>query len=1682
MSNVIKKTKNTFQKGLLMDFSPENTGNEVLTHALNATLLTFNGNELSLQNDMGNGRVETAYLPDGYIPVGTCEYGGIIYIVSYNPLEDKSQIGCFPSPERNISHDELGDLNQSLATSSFQELTTKIINGTVTDVPTGKLKNTIQHVVLKQDKLNPGDKYIVCANEEIYKEKLVGLETFDTDPNSNDFKPEQNPILSLRIVSIEESGKIVDLDSTVRMYEKTWNSNTYRYSILGTDLANQNPNQPVDIDEYRNTLSSGYNVFRSKISGRLALLAELVMIDSFSVTYSLEEVVSDGNMNSTGKSISDGTAIDPNGNTLPAGSFIPAGCKVPSGIKLPDVYTITLHPEVSTQETQSKYHIPEPRLAHYHLKESKAYLCVTQNASVPASATDITKTTYGSDNVFAFTDDPSILTLQLRDLYNTQQNPTYSISNYIKYLSFAKADTYKLATPAVGQYDSFSIGAVELPVIGGNEVPLDMKYTYTVEPCMEYGILDQFAVSNTIDFSQLRNFSSSCFNIWKYRVDGEQLRLTFGSVVNDMSEQYKVDGLILEFYDLWGFAGSMTIENKRSYSGEYTKIIPLNALNALSKDKIHLKQQSYYGYEGEIHSDFARNIAIQCDHDTNTFQYEGEDITFNSGDSNTAPKGWVYSNQNSNNYNKQIKSDCGILYKNLIYGVKLYLRRDLGGGTKEYIHKNTFFLYTAPIFNDYYYRVTNYHTQIQDPKLDFVLTYKLYDDSKIDVFEDTGIIDGYTSDSKLPTYTSDSTYESSVEGIRYYKYHGQSKLFLEIGLKEDYKKISLGCHPNINKYFQCTISLENDEKLSDTLQSGVNSAYSINSNKGLESEKILNYPAGVTDWNYFQFDNGQDTKIIESNFDDYNFVDGETGKTPIRINYQFVVGHKIQVNNIRYAEVPTTTVCALCHMQDDDSYNYEDFGIYVADEEAQTYLSDQVFYNTGNTNTSVFGIAQQSDKDGFTTLEQCVNVTSVENAAIQLRQPRKLNAGSPLKEMISRIGKLAFFTPYLCGFTEDGGVNISAGYILPYGIDKFYYGARPNQYAYENPKYLFSPNTKKSIDLQSEFIVNMKFKVDTVAKNTLVSSYDKSNNDSEYINLETLAVKYNGCSGSELANINKKLINSMKQIYAYNPDYDVRRIKQGDISVEDLGIKFTSNLISSNASLNLTTSTLNDYIAIGSMYVSNYLNHLQTHSKDGSVGSQVVCQKNGKWEPQVNFKPNLFYCGEGQKLLLSQLTYITPIPDNISSDLNFTDPDIVLVRHADKTITKLKGSLDKHTLYGFESSTKQLIELDASNCEIDQNSGDVKILKNAVYRQNYNLSDWGWRWSGIIKPSGYSNPENEFNVWFAWHGDEDNNHWIGNPDKVSKKRLIMFIPKDCFGKDDKNHPEIVANITSKKGTILNSYLNFKYWMFIPKKDRFDNIGTAKDSYKYRDQTLDNLWETFINQNFQLEYTTDSNVSGDKPYTKLEYILVDISDPISTIEIEAVDGTNYDASTMFTTKHGKLNQENKHTLTVSDGIPKKIIFSTKDGTLPSDASGVLFFAEMTGLEIASVHEHTYGEESIVATKRIWPYHWKWKEYYGYNGELQYMNYLLLPEYQKSAFAGTSVSISDLVYSPNKDGHRLYMRNTCGTSVLTSLTHENEYSRPCNRVLFREYDEKDWDLSGGNYWRNLLQITSGPCFDL
>ena len=96
-----QEATNGFSKGLNMDLNPISTPNEILTDCLNGTIITYNGNEWNLQNDMGNYSFPGCKLPDGFIPIGMKAYGDILYIISYNDNSKLSQIGTFPSPEYN---------------------------------------------------------------------------------------------------------------------------------------------------------------------------------------------------------------------------------------------------------------------------------------------------------------------------------------------------------------------------------------------------------------------------------------------------------------------------------------------------------------------------------------------------------------------------------------------------------------------------------------------------------------------------------------------------------------------------------------------------------------------------------------------------------------------------------------------------------------------------------------------------------------------------------------------------------------------------------------------------------------------------------------------------------------------------------------------------------------------------------------------------------------------------------------------------------------------------------------------------------------------------------------------------------------------------------------------------------------------------------------------------------------------------------------------------------------------------------------------------------------------------------------------------------------------------------------------------------------------------------------------
>lgn len=261
------ETTNTFNDGMVMDINPLVTPNNVLVNCLNGTLITYNGNEYVLQNDMGNGRVELAYLPQGYIPVGITEFGGIIYIVSYNPLIDKCQIGSFPSPQEVMAQEEINPIQQSLDNIAFQN--------TILD---GNIKTALVKLKLIDKTLHPGDQFLVYTTGNQLSQNKNNISDYGSSKiNSVPRK------VKLSLVSIDDNNKITYLDDSLKWFkfDKSKQEGYFIPQLLEDEGI-------PDIDKYRTLTDSGYNVFTSKVSGQLYLLAELETIDSFNVTNELE--------------------------------------------------------------------------------------------------------------------------------------------------------------------------------------------------------------------------------------------------------------------------------------------------------------------------------------------------------------------------------------------------------------------------------------------------------------------------------------------------------------------------------------------------------------------------------------------------------------------------------------------------------------------------------------------------------------------------------------------------------------------------------------------------------------------------------------------------------------------------------------------------------------------------------------------------------------------------------------------------------------------------------------------------------------------------------------------------------------------------------------------------------------------------------------------------------------------------------------------------------------------------------------------------------------------------------------------------------------------------------------------------------------------------------------------------
>lgn len=252
-----KEAINTFGEGLVMDLNPLTTPNNVLTNALNGTLITYNGNEFVLQNDMGNGEVHTAYLDKGYVPVGMKEHGGVIYVAAHNPISGKSQIGSFPSPQQLYEGEDLNVTPIQFNFSNFVEM-----RGSVPYIKLEYYKQKLFQVNNSEEVkiFHPGDRFVIVCNQ-IDNEIKQAIDA---------------GVIKLRLGVINSSGTIDYIDDkSLRLYTNgLWiyeNSNTPMLDVIRSkDLI---------------------QVFSAKSSGSLILILELKTFDTFNLVrkYSCNE-------------------------------------------------------------------------------------------------------------------------------------------------------------------------------------------------------------------------------------------------------------------------------------------------------------------------------------------------------------------------------------------------------------------------------------------------------------------------------------------------------------------------------------------------------------------------------------------------------------------------------------------------------------------------------------------------------------------------------------------------------------------------------------------------------------------------------------------------------------------------------------------------------------------------------------------------------------------------------------------------------------------------------------------------------------------------------------------------------------------------------------------------------------------------------------------------------------------------------------------------------------------------------------------------------------------------------------------------------------------------------------------------------------------------------------------------
>lgn len=244
-------TQNTFQNGIIQDIDPSQLPNNCLYSCLNGTYVTKDGNQYALQNDMGNIKVEQIKLPSGYVPVGLCDHGGITYIASYNPIENKGQIGSFPAPQENIFLSNENNIEDKITFNdkSLLQVSKQLFNS--------------------DQIIRPGDKFSLYVSKD---NQLLDYKLISGATEKIDLCPKKRAI-SVSVCVLDSNGNLHDITNTLKRFKYS-NFNSIFDSLKdSTSSVDQN-----------NLIPS--NIYNCKITGPLYLVYTLNGIISTDISVS----------------------------------------------------------------------------------------------------------------------------------------------------------------------------------------------------------------------------------------------------------------------------------------------------------------------------------------------------------------------------------------------------------------------------------------------------------------------------------------------------------------------------------------------------------------------------------------------------------------------------------------------------------------------------------------------------------------------------------------------------------------------------------------------------------------------------------------------------------------------------------------------------------------------------------------------------------------------------------------------------------------------------------------------------------------------------------------------------------------------------------------------------------------------------------------------------------------------------------------------------------------------------------------------------------------------------------------------------------------------------------------------------------------------------------------------------